>query len=50
MDFVWKCPDPQCPPTEKAPVPVTSLADDEPAVICRSECAKEYPKGAIRSV
>jgi hypothetical protein len=47
----WKCPNDTCPPTERAPLEVKSLDDHEVRlVICRSECAKEFPKGEIRTV
>jgi hypothetical protein len=48
---MWTCPSENCPPTLRAPLEVKSLNDHETrAVICRSDCAKEYPKGEIRAV
>jgi hypothetical protein len=47
----WKCPDQDCPPTILGPVEMKSLDDNETrVVICRSECANEYPNGAIRVI
>ena len=46
---MWKCPDPDCPETVKAPLMLESLDDKAPIAICR-ECGREYSPDEIRPI
>lgn len=50
MATQWKCPDPNCPPTDFPPVDVTAPGDEVRTVVCGGVCGKEYPKGSVKPV
>ncbi len=46
----WKCPNPKCPPTDVAPVDVTSQYNEVPTSQCGGECGLAYPTSAFKRV
>jgi hypothetical protein len=46
----YKCPDPNCQPTDIAPVDVTASGDEVPMAVCGGSCGRTYPKGAFKRV
>jgi hypothetical protein len=46
----WKCPKPDCPPTDFPPVEVTSSGDDVRMSVCGGECGQTYPATAFKRV
>jgi hypothetical protein len=46
----WKCPNPMCPPTDVAPVDVTSPYNEVPTSQCGGECGLAYPTSAFKRV
>jgi hypothetical protein len=46
----WKCPNPECPPTDVAPVDVTSQYNEVPTSQCGGECGAAYPTSAFERV
>src|SRR5271166_510624 len=46
----WKCPNPKCPPTDVAPVDVTSQYNEVPTSQCGGECGAAYPTSAFKRV
>jgi hypothetical protein len=46
----WKCPKADCPPTDFAPVEVTSSGDEVRQAVCGSQCGQKYPKSTFKLV
>ncbi len=48
---LWKCPDPDCPPTEREPILTGEPDGVGPSEsICRSDCGEVYPRAAFTQV
>ena len=46
----WKCPMPDCPPTDIAPVDCTSYDDPVLQSICGGQCGQVYPAAGFKHV
>jgi hypothetical protein len=46
----WKCPNADCPPTDRRPSPCLAMGDDVAMSVCGGECGQEYPSADIRRV
>jgi hypothetical protein len=46
----YKCPAPECPPTDFKPEEVTSMGDEVPQAVCGGDCGRTYPKDAFKKV
>jgi hypothetical protein len=46
----WKCPSPDCPPTDIAPVEVTAGEDEVRQSVCGGSCGRTYPTAGFRKI
>lgn len=43
----WKCPCPECPPTDIEPQKVTDFEDEVPKSVCGGDCGQAHPTEAF---